>query len=129
MRLFSSFAVFLALASPAAAFQSSNGFFVSPVDAQSFEVHYRPFQNVTNYWCGAGEYVIDVLHMPATTRVYRASPEPRKQASGIVFTLNPANAAPGAGIKNFGSGVKDGSVAAGHASGAFCDVFDTFPFF
>ena len=128
MRFTAIFAALLALASPAAAFTSSNGFLVTAQDEQSFVVHYWSGQGETHYWCAAGEYVEQALHLSSQTRIYRATPEPRKPGQGILFTLIAEDATPGAGIRNFGAGVHDGSVSAGHASGSFCSLFDDFFF-
>jgi hypothetical protein len=117
----------VALAGPAAAFRATNGFTVTQTGPQDFIVNYRLTRNENSYWCAAGEFVTRDLGLPAKTRIYRASPPPRRPGEGIAFTLDAAAAAPEGGISNFSAGGGDGSVSAGHARGSFCNFFDDFP--
>jgi hypothetical protein len=79
------------------------------------------------YWCAAADFVIDGLRLPTRTRLFRASPQPRKQGQGITFTLDPSRATANPGLTVFGS--PDGTVSAGHARRTFCrhDPFFAFP--
>jgi hypothetical protein len=125
--LFAALATIAMLASPAAAFRATNGFTVTSTGPQEFVVNFRTTRNETAYWCAAGEFVTRELDLPRKTRIYRASPKPRGAGQGITFTLDPAAAAPGAGISAISAG-GDGSVSAGHARGSFCTFFDDIPF-
>ena len=120
-------AVLATLATPAAAFRATNSFTVDATGPQEFVVNFRVTRNETNYWCAAGDYVIRDLGLPSKTRIYRASPTPRGAGQGITYTLDPAAAAPGAGLSTLSAG-GDGSVSAGHARGSYCNFFDQFPF-
>jgi hypothetical protein len=116
-----------ALANPAAAFRATNGFDVTPTGPQEFTVEFRSVRNETAYWCAAGQYVTRELGLSSKTRIYRASPKPRGAGQGIAFTLDPAGAAPGAGLSTL-SRDGDGSVSAGHARGSYCTFFEELPF-
>jgi hypothetical protein len=124
---FASLATLVALATPAAAFRATNGFTVDSTGPQEFVVNFRSTRNETAYWCAAGEFVTRELGLPSKTRIYRASPKPRGAGQGITFTLDPAAAAPGAGLSTVSAG-GDGSVSAGHARGSFCNFFEQLPF-
>jgi hypothetical protein len=114
-------------ATPAAAFQAVNGFTVTQTGPQEFTVDYDVVQNETAYWCAAGDYAVRALELPRKTRLYRASPPPRRAGQGITFTLDPAAAASESGLSVFG-GNGDGSVSIGHARGSFCSLFIKLPF-
>jgi hypothetical protein len=127
MRALALVAILATLASPAAAFRATNGFTVQSTGPQTFTVNFRTTRNENAYWCAAGEFVTRALDMPSKTRIYRASPQPRRAGQGISFTLDPAAAAPGAGLSTLSAG-GDGSVSAGHARGSFCNFFEQLPF-
>jgi hypothetical protein len=121
-------AALAALASPAAAFRASNGFDVTPTGPKEFVVEYEVTRNENRYWCAAGDFVIRGLGLSNKTRIYRASPPPRRRGEGITFTLDPAAAAKGGGVSSFSNDGRDGSVSAGHARGSLCSYFEEFPF-
>lgn len=123
-----SFSSLIALAAtPAAAFQAVNGFTVTQTGPQEFTVDYDVVQNETAYWCAAGDYAVRALNLPRKTRLYRASPPPRRAGQGITFTLDPAAAASESGLSIL-SRDGDGSVSIGHARGSFCSIFIKLPF-
>ncbi len=114
-----------ALAAPANAFTARNGLEARQLSASEIEVPFRNVGTETAYWCAAGDYAVRVLNLPAATRIYRASPPPRKQGQGIIFTLDPAKAVD-PGLSIFGSDKT--SVSLGHATGNFCSLDDIYPF-
>ncbi len=114
-------------ASPAAAFEAVNSFTVTQTGPQEITVEYQLVQNETAYWCAAGDFAIRELGLPRKTRLYRASPPPRRAGQGITFTLDPAAAASESGLSTFSKG-SDGSVSLGHARGSFCSIFIKQPF-
>lgn len=80
----------------------------------------------TDYWCAAGDFAQRALGLPEKTRLWRASPKPRQAGKGIVFTLDPAQQAPGAGLSQFGAGPRDGSLSLGMAVGNHCRIIVPF---
>ncbi len=115
----------LTLAAPANAFTARNGLEARQIGSTEIEVPFRHVGIETAYWCAAGDYAVRVLKLPNATRIYRASPPPRKQGQGITFTLDPAKAAD-PGLSIFG---KDkSSISLGHATGNFCSLDDVYPF-
>jgi hypothetical protein len=122
MRAFAVFAVLASLATPAAAFRATNGLTVESTGPKDFTVNYRANRAVVDYWCAAGDYLIRDLGLSPKTRLYRASPKPGPVGQGIAFTLDPAGAAPGAGLSTFNSR-DDESVSAGHARAALCQTY------
>lgn len=122
-------AVALAAAAPASAFTARNGMTVTPVEGQSFTVGFPSPDAETQYLCAAGDYVIRNLGLPASTRIYRASPPPRKQGQGITFTLDAAAGTEMALFTSFGSGKGDGGISAGVARGTYCTIVRLWPDF
>lgn len=112
----------LLLPLPAAAFTAQNGMRVAQISPTEIAVDFHPRRSDTDYWCAAGDYAQRVMRADGGTRLWRASPKPRGSGQGIVFTLDPARQAEGAGISQFGSGPRDGSITAGMAVGSFCRV-------
>ncbi|WP_295046132.1 hypothetical protein [uncultured Paracoccus sp.] len=102
---------------PAAAFTAQNGMTALRTGAAEITVINETRRGDTDYWCAAGDFVQRRLDLPGSTRIWRASPKPRRAGDGIVFTLDPANAAKGAGLSQFGSGPRDGSIPAAMAVG------------
>lgn len=115
--------VALAIASPADASRVGQRLRVTP-DAASgdFTVKYDSQAGEVDYWCAAGRYATRTLRLPESTRVFRASPPPRKRGKGITFTLDAARSSGQSGVSTFG-GPQDGSLSAGHAAD-FCFGFD-----
>jgi hypothetical protein len=113
----------LAIAGPALAFGFDLRFRVTQNSKADFTVEYKLNASTTDYWCGAGRFVKNTLHLPDRTRVYRLSPPPIKSGKGISFTLDPARSAGTTGITTFG-GPQDGSMSAGGAVAAFCHAYD-----
>ena len=91
----------LLLPLPAAAFTAQNGMTAVQTAPSEITVIHEVRREDTDYWCAAGDL--------------------------IVFTLDPAKAAPGGGLSQFGSGPRDGSIPVGMAVGTFCRVI--VPFF
>jgi hypothetical protein len=116
------FLVPLLLPMPAAAFTAQNGMTVTQIGPTEIAVAHEARRDDTDYWCAAGDFARRVLGQPSQTRIWRATPKPRKAGQGIVFTLDPAQKAEGAGLSEFGSGPQDGSLSAGMAVGSFCRV-------
>lgn len=129
IRLFSAAATLALLAVPAAAFTARNGMEVEPLGAGSFRVAFPSPDAETQYLCAAGDYVIRALGMPASTRIFRESPPPRRQGEGIAFTLDPAHKVKMGLFSSFGTGKTDGGIAAGVARDRYCIILRIFPDF
>lgn len=106
----------------AAAFIAENGMEVEQVGPTEIAVLYEARQGDTDYWCAAADYAQRVLKQPGNTRLWRATPKPRQAGEGIIFTLDPAKKAEGAGISHFGKGPRDGSSSLGMAATNFCGL-------
>jgi hypothetical protein len=114
--------VAIAFALPAEAFTAQNGMRVRPVDAQTFVVEFPSPDGETQYLCAAGDYVFRALGLSARTRIYRASPPPRKQGQGITFTLDAARKTKMGLFTQFGADKGDESISAGEARGTYCTI-------
>lgn len=114
------FLVPLMLPMPAAAFTAQNGMRATQVGPTEIAVAHEVKRDDTDYWCAAGDFARHVLGQPGQARLWRATPKPRGAGEGIVFTLDPARKAEGAGLSQFGSGPRDGSLSVGMAVGSFC---------
>ena len=112
----------LLLPLPAAAFTAQNGMTAVQTGPSEITVLHEIRRGDTEYWCAAGDFVQRAMGAPGNTRLWRASPKPRRAGDGIVFTLDEARAAPGAGLSQFGSGPRDGSIPVSMAVGSFCRV-------
>ena len=110
MRLFCLFLLLLPL--PAAGFTAQNGMRVTQTGPTEIAVAHRVRADDTDYWCAAGDFVQSALGLPGNTRIWRATPKPRRAGQGIGFTLDPARKAEGAGLSQFGAGPRDGSLSA-----------------
>lgn len=106
----------------AAAFTAQNGMRAAQVGPAEIAVAHEVRRDDTEYWCAAGDFAQRVLGQPGKTRIWRATPKPRRAGEGIVFTLDPAKKAEGAGLSQFGSGPRDGSISVGMAVGSFCRI-------
>lgn len=115
-------ALLLLLPLPAAAWTAQNGMTAVQTGPSEITVIHEVRRGDTDYWCAAGDFAQRVLDLPGGTRLWRASPKPRGAGDGIVFTLDPAQAAEGAGLSQFGSGPRDGSIPLSMAVGSFCRV-------
>ena len=72
---------------------SDNLQLVTPAGPDAFTVQFRAGRAARDYWCAAGEYVIDGLNLPRTTRIFRIEPAPpRPQGRSITFSLSPEDA-------------------------------------
>lgn len=112
----------LLLPGAAAAFTAQNGMTAWPISATEIGVVHEVSRDDTDYWCAAADFARRGLGLPGATRLWRATPKPRPAGKGIVFTLDPANKAEGAGFRNFGAGPQDGSVSIASAVGSFCRI-------
>lgn len=112
----------LLLPLPAAAFTAQNGMTAVQTAPAEITVIHEVRRGDTDYWCAAGDFAQRVMGLPGKTRIWRASPKPRGAGEGIVFTLDAAKAAKGAGPSQFGSGPRDGSIPAAMAVGSYCRV-------
>lgn len=107
---------------PAAAFTAQNGMTAVQTGPSGIAVIHEVKRADTDYWCAAGDFAQRALGLPGGTRLWRASPKPRRAGEGIVFTLDPGQAADDAGLSHFGSGPRDGSIPVSMAVGSFCRV-------
>ena len=110
----------LLLPMPAAAFTAQNGMTAARAGPAEIAVFHEVRRDDTDYWCAAGDFAQRVLGLPGRTPLWRASPKPRGAGQGILFTLDPAQASPGAGPSQFGTGPRDGSISIAMATGSFC---------
>lgn len=118
MRAFWIFPFLLPL--PAAAFTAQNGMTAARTGPAEIAVIHDAKRADTDYWCAAGDFAQRAMGLPGPTPLWRASPKPRVAGQGILFTLDPAQAAPGAGLSQFGAGPRDGSISLAMATGSFC---------
>jgi hypothetical protein len=106
-------ALALIAAAPAQAFTAQNGLLVRPA-ADGFTVHWRGGRaGAADFWCAAGDYAIRHLHLSPATRIYRASPPPRRSGEAVRFTRDAAQATGRTGLAILGA--EGGGVTAGHA--------------
>jgi len=56
--------------------------------AEPFEVRFRAGWGAPDYWCAAGRFA-DNQRLPLSTRIYRLTPTPRPQGTGMVFSFSP----------------------------------------
>jgi hypothetical protein len=113
----------LAIACPSVASAYDFRFRVTQINKTDFTVQNQTRAGVTDYWCGAGRYVLNTLGLPSRTRVYLLSPLPRKAGQGLSFTLDASRSFGKTGVTTFG-GPQDGSMSAGGAEAGFCYTFD-----
>ncbi len=108
-------------------YRASNSLMVQSANGTDITVPYTPRALDNAYWCAAADYIVIAQGRSAKTRLFRATPQPRKQGQGIGFTTDPARAVADSGLSVFGG--PDGTVSAGHARSAFChqDPFFGFP--
>ena len=104
------------------AFTAQNGMTAVQTGPSEISVIHDVRRADTDYCCAAGDFAQRALGLPGKTRIWRASPKPRGAGEGIIFTLDPAKAAEGAGLSQFGSGQRDGSIPAAMAVGSYCRV-------
>lgn len=112
----------LFLPMPVAAFTAQNGMTAAQIGPTEIAVAHDVRRDDTDYWCAAGDFARRVLGQPGNTRIWRATPKPRGAGQGIVFTLDPAHQAEGAGLSHFGAEQRDGSLSVGMAVRNFCRV-------
>lgn len=112
---------------PAEAFTARNGMTAHQVGPTEIAVDHDTVRADTDYWCAAGDLAMRKLKLPGNTRLWRASPKPRRSGEGILFTLDPARKADDAGPSRFGAGPRDGSVSVGMAVGNYCEILITPP--
>ena len=107
----------LMLPTTASAWIANNGLVVEPSPG-GFTVPYRGLSGAREFWCAAGDYVVEKLGLPPDTVIYRTSSPPRRSGQGISFSLSPEGAKrPGIFLLSGGPGV-----TAGHAR-HLCDLF------
>lgn len=105
---------------PVMAFTAENGMTAVRTGPAEITVLHDARSDDADYWCAAGDFVQRAFDLPGSTPLWRASPKPRGAGQGLVFTLDPAQQAKGAGLSQFGRGTRDGSVSAAMATGSFC---------
>ena len=108
------------LPAPAAAFLAQNGMTATQISPTEIAVDYHPRRDDVDYWCAAGDLLQRGLGAPGKTRLWRASPKPRRSGQGVLFTLDRAKKAEGAGLSDYGSGPRDGSISVAMAVGSYC---------
>ncbi|MCG6885543.1 MAG: hypothetical protein LJE62_17480 [Silicimonas sp.] len=67
---------------------ADNGLVVHPVPG-GFEVPYRGLSGARDFWCAAGDFVVDELDLPPDTLIFRTSSPPRRSGQGMTFSLSP----------------------------------------
>ena len=95
-RLFLSFSALLALAACDATDASGRQTFVTRESAvvlhngvsEPFEVRFKAGFGAPDFWCAAGRFA-ENQRLQGGTRIYRLTPTPRPQGSGMVFTFSP----------------------------------------
>lgn len=116
-----------ALAAPTQAFTAQNGMRVEATGPQAFTVRFPSPDAETQYLCAAGDFVIRGLGLPGATRIYRASPPPRKQGQGIAFTLDEAQKVKMGLFTSLSAAKDDGGISAAVARGSYCTVLRIWP--
>ena len=119
--------VLAALAAPSHAFTAQNGMHVEATGPQAFTVRFPSPDAETQYLCAAGDFVMRGLGLPGVTRIYRASPPPRKQGQGITFTLDEAQKVKMALFTSLGAKDNDGGISAAVARGSYCTILRIWP--
>jgi hypothetical protein len=89
-------------AGPAQAYYAWNGFRIEAIGADRLQVYPRGGLTYVDGWCAAGDYVIALLNLPTTTRIWLISEPPRKAKETLVFSLNAEGAASTNGLNVFG---------------------------
>lgn len=112
----------LLLPLPASAFTAQNGMTAFQTGPTEITVIHESKRSDTDYWCAAGDLAQRMMGLRGDTRLWRASPKPRRAGEGIVFTLDARNAAKGAGLSQFGAGRRDGSIPLAMAVGSHCRI-------
>lgn len=103
-----------ALAAAAPTFVASNRLRVTATSATEFHVAYGGLGGSADFWCAAGDFILDGQRMPPATMIYRISAPPRHSGEGIDFSLLP-DKAQDSGITTFGATSK--GMTAGAAQG------------
>lgn len=116
-----------ALAAPAQAFTAQNGMQVDASGPQAFTVRFPSPDAETQYLCAAGDFVMRGLGLPGVTRIYRASPPPRKQGQGIAFTLDEAQKVNMGLFTSLSAAKDDGGISAAVARGSYCTILRIWP--
>jgi hypothetical protein len=111
-----------ALAPPAGArdFIAQNGMQARQISPSEILVLPRNRAIPTDFWCAAGDYAVRVMGLAPKTRLWRATPASARVGNGVLFTLDSAKKAEGAGLSEYGSGPRDGSMSLGMAVGGYC---------
>ena len=94
--LFLTFSALLALSACDTADPSGRQTFVTRESAvvlhngvgEPFEVKFKAGFGAPEFWCAAGRFA-DNQRLSGGTRIYRLTPTPRPQGSGMVFTFSP----------------------------------------
>lgn len=126
MRLCLALALCLPTAVSAQSIIAQNGMRATRVSETEIAVGPRIQARETDYWCAAGDFATRVMGLSNKTRIWRATPGPRRRGEGILFTLDPAQKAEGEGLSEYGSGPRDGSMSIGMAVGNYCRPFAPF---
>lgn len=98
---------------PAFAFLTQNNQQIGQIGDGRFEVKASPGQGPSVSWCAAGDYVIQGMGLPGSTRIWRVTAPPRRMAEGVGFALQPEGAV-SSGLIMFGAAA-DGSLSAASA--------------
>ncbi|MEI4469874.1 hypothetical protein [Frigidibacter sp. MR17.24] len=87
--------------------------------AEDFTVDYRPSNTMDDYWCAAGEYTINHLHLHPTTRIYRTTGSSPRAIGEMRFSVLADRASGDTGVVSIGR--DDGGFTAAHAQ-AMCEL-------
>ena len=87
MTRFFALAALVLLPTAAPAWIAHNGLVVRPAPG-GFEVPYRGLSGARDFWCAAGDYVVEELRLPPDTLIYRTSSPPRRSGQGMTFSLS-----------------------------------------
>ncbi|MBI1170625.1 hypothetical protein GC209_04425 [bacterium] len=119
MRKFALTAALLVLANPALALPNAFGMTVTQTGPKDFTVNYKANARPADYWCTAGRFAEQTLHLSDLTRIYRATLPPQHVGQGVDFSLDPARSVGTTGFTTFGS-KQDGGMEVGSAIAEFC---------
>lgn len=84
-----SIAMLIALSpSTSLAWLADNGLIVQGNGGADFNIPFRGLSAASEFWCAAGDYVVEELHLPPDTLIFRTSSPPRRSGEGMSFSLS-----------------------------------------
>lgn len=109
----------VAAAAPAAAFTTLNRYFAKETGSGTFNVEWRGGPSgASAFWCAAGDFVMRGMGLPASTRIWRTSPEPRKGGEPMTFSLSAEGSTETGLLILFG----DGNSVSAMGTRSFCET-------